>query len=45
MIDTERTQQNMRLINDIIKFGYPLEILQQMQRWQRRTYIQLRMFA
>ena len=45
MIDTERTQQNMRLIHNIITFGYPVDILQQMQRWQHRTYTQIRMFV
>ena len=46
MIDNERTKKNMQLIHEIKTFGYPVEILQQIQRWQNRirTYTQIRMF-
>ena len=45
MIDYKRTKQNMQLIHEIKTFGYPVETLQQMQRWQRRTYTQIRLFV
>ncbi len=45
MIDYKRTQQNMQLIHEVLSLGYPVDILRQMHRWQRRTYTQVRLFV
>ena len=45
MIDQNRTKQNLQLIDDINRYGYPVEVLQLMYRWTySRDYIQLRLF-
>lgn len=45
MICKERTQSNLKLIEEINNYGYPVDIIDQMIRWQSRSYTQLRLFA
>lgn len=46
MIDIERTKENMKLIQEIQRFGYPRDILNLILKWNSREkkYKQLKLF-